>query len=205
MKKKLLYSFVALSTIGVSAQAQSIRCSTMENLERLKLADPTLESRMAKIEKQSQQIIAKSAGEGNINVASVINIPVVIHVLYNSAEQNISNAQIQSQIDVLNEDFRKLNSDKVNTPSGFAIVAADVEITFCLASTDPNGDPTTGIIRKQTSVSSFSDNDGVKYSSYGGDNAWPSNSYLNIWVCNLGGGAYLDMPSFRVVRLLQME
>ena len=196
MKKTLLYSFVALSMIGVSAQAQSIRCSTMENLERLKLADPTLESRMAKIEKQSQDIIAKSAGEGSLEVASIINIPVVVHVLYKTAAQNISTAQIQSQIEVLNEDFRRLNADKVNTPSGFASGAADAEITFCLASVDPNGAATTGIIRKSTTVSSFSDNDGAKYSSYGGDNAWPSDSYLNIWVCNLGGGllGYAQFP-----------
>ena len=196
MKKTLLYSFVALSMIGVSAQAQSIRCSTMENLERLKLADPTLESRMAKIEKQSQDIISKSAGDGSLEVASIINIPVVVHVLYKTAAQNISTAQIQSQIDVLNEDFRRLNADKVNTPSGFASGAADAEITFCLASVDPNGAATTGIIRKSTTVSSFSDNDGAKHSSYGGDNAWPSDSYLNIWVCNLGGGllGYAQFP-----------
>lgn len=196
MKKKLLYSLIALSISGTSAQAQKIRCSTMENLERLKLADPTLEIRMQKIEKQSQQIIAKSGGQGTIGLSSVMNIPVVIHVLYNSAEQNISNAQIQSQIDVLNEDFRRLNADKVNTPSAFAGNAADIEINFCIASTDPNGASTSGIIRKSTSVSSFSDNDAVKNSSSGGDNAWPSSSYLNIWVCNLGGGllGYAQFP-----------
>lgn len=196
MKRKLLYSFIALSMISVSAQAQSIRCATMENLERLKLADPSLETRMAKIEKQSQEIIEKNAGESNAGIASIINIPVVVHVLYHSSEENISNAQIQSQIAVLNEDFRRLNSDKVNTPSGFSSVAADAEITFCLAATDPNGAPTNGIIRKSTSASSFSDDDNVKFSSTGGDNAWPSGSYLNIWVCNLGGGllGYAQFP-----------
>ena len=197
MKKTLLSaSVIALSIIVVTAQAQSIRCSTMENLERLKLADPALESRMAKIENESQLIISKSAGDGSLNVASIINIPVVVHVLYKNSSENISTAQIQSQIDVLNEDFRRLNSDKVNTPSGFASGAADVEITFCLASVDPNGAPTTGIIRKPTTVNSFSDNDGAKYSSYGGSNAWPAGSYLNIWVCNLGGGllGYAQFP-----------
>ena len=196
MKKKLLYSLIGLSLIGASAQAQSIRCSSMENLERLKLADPTLESRMQKIENQTQQIIAKGIGQGTEGVASVINIPVVIHVVYNTAAQNISNAQIQSQIDVLNEDYRRLNSDKANTPSAFTGTAADVEITFCIASSDPNGSATTGIIRKSTTVTSFSDDDGVKYSSSGGDNAWPSSKYLNIWVCNLGGGllGYAQFP-----------
>ncbi len=196
MKNNLLYTLIALTMIGASAQAQKIRCSSMENLERLKLADPTLETRMQKIENQSQEIIAKSLAQGNKGVASIINIPVVIHVLYNSTAQNISTAQIQSQIDVINEDYRRLNSDKVNTPAAFNSTAADIEINFCIASTDPNGAATTGIIRKSTTTASFSDNDGVKYSSSGGDNAWPSSSYLNIWVCNLGGGllGYAQFP-----------
>ena len=196
MKNKLLYSIIALSIAGTSVQAQSTRCHTMENLGRLILADPTIETRMQKIENQTQQLLAKSLGQGTEEVTSVINIPVVIHVVYSTAAQNISNAQIQSQIDVLNEDYRRLNSDKTNTPSAFTGSAADAEINFCIASTDPHGVATTGIIRKQTSVSSFSDDDAVKHSSTGGDDAWPSGSYLNIWVCNLGGGllGYAQFP-----------
>ena len=196
MKKKLLYSFIGLATIVNSANAQNIRCSSMENLERLILADPSLEIRMAKIEKNSQEIMSKNANQGSISSSSIINIPVVVHVLYNSSVQNISDEQIFSQIDVLNEDFRRLNTDKVNTPYGFETNAADVEINFCMASTDPNGDVTSGIIRKFTSANSFSSDDGVKYNSYGGDDAWPSGSYLNIWVCNLGGGllGYAQFP-----------
>lgn len=196
MKKKLLYSFIGLATIVNSTNAQNIRCSSMENLERLILADPSLEIRMAKIEKNSQEIMSKNANQGSISSSSIINIPVVVHVLYNSSIQNISDEQIFSQIDVLNEDFRRLNTDKVNTPYGFETNAADVEINFCMASTDPNGDVTSGIIRKFTSANSFSSDDGVKYNSYGGDDAWPSGSYLNIWVCNLGGGllGYAQFP-----------
>jgi hypothetical protein len=164
----------------------------MENLERLKLEDPTLESRMIQIENETQQFV--NSPERGMN--AIVNIPVVVHVLYNTSAQNISDAQIRSQIDVLNEDFRRLNADRASTPAAFATTAADAEITFCLASKDPNGASTTGIIRKSTTVTAFSDNDGVKYSSSGGDNAWPSNSYLNIWVCNLGGGllGYAQFP-----------
>lgn len=192
MKNKILYLMLGVSMVGTLANAQIRRCGSMENLERLKLEDPSLESRMQLIENATQQFINNSGHSMTV----VVNIPVVVHVLYNTTAQNISTAQIQSQIDVLNEDFRKLNADRVNTPSAFATTAADVEINFCLASKDPSGVTTTGIIRKSTTVNSFSDNDGVKYNSSGGDNAWPSGSYLNIWVCNLGGGllGYAQFP-----------
>lgn len=117
----------------------------------------------------------------------VIVIPVVIHVLYNDPSQNISDQQILSQIKVLNEDYRRLNKDAANTPFPFVNVAADSRITFCLAKVDPNGNYTTGIIRKYTTVSNFLADDAVKFSSSGGDDAWDATRYLNLWVCNLFG------------------
>ncbi|MCW3076911.1 MAG: hypothetical protein JWO32_1520 [Bacteroidetes bacterium] len=193
MKKTLL--IIGLSGLTTLSIAQR-NCGTMSNLQLLKNADPTLESRMQKIEFQTQQIIANSATYKADGITAVVNIPVVVHVVYNTAAQNISDAQIQSQIAVLNEDFRRLNADKVNTPSAFSASAADPEITFCLASKAPNGSPTTGIVRKSTTSVSFSDNNAVKYSAQGGDDAWPSGSYLNLWVCNLGGGllGYAQFP-----------
>ena len=117
----------------------------------------------------------------------VIVIPVVIHVLYNNTTQNISDEQILSQIVSLNQDYRRLNPDAINTPIPFSNVAADTRITFCLAKTDPNGNRTTGIIRKYTKESTFLADDAVKFSSKGGDDAWDATQYLNIWVCNLFG------------------
>ena len=117
----------------------------------------------------------------------IITIPVVIHVLYNNDQQNISDQQIRSQIDVLNKDYRRQNADAKNTPDAFKSVAADVKIVFCLASVDPDGNNTTGIIRKHTNEKSFLANDGMKFSATGGDEAWDASKYLNIWVCNLSG------------------
>ena len=97
MKKKLLYLSIGLITIINSTNAQNIRCNSMENLERLILADPSLEIRMAKIEKTNQEIISKNANKESIRLyffenplkslpkyisASVIKIPVVVHVLF---------------------------------------------------------------------------------------------------------------------------
>lgn len=119
----------------------------------------------------------------------VITIPTVVHIIYNNSTQNISNSQIQSQIDVLNEDFRRLNSDITSAPARFRGFSKDSRIEFCLASMDPNGDPTTGITRTSTTVTSFSvnGNDEMKFTSMGGKDAWPRNDYLNIWVVNLSG------------------
>ncbi|MEO6404955.1 MAG: M43 family zinc metalloprotease [Ferruginibacter sp.] len=115
----------------------------------------------------------------------VLVIPVVIHVLYNPSEQNISTAQILSQLKVLNEDFRRRNGDANNTPAAFKSLAADAGITFCLAQVDPSGRSTSGIIRKSTTRTFFEMNDEMKFSKNGGDDAWDRSKYLNIWVCRM--------------------
>jgi hypothetical protein len=126
---------------------------------------------------------------------SLVKIPVVVHVLYKDASQAVSDAQIKSQLAVLNKDFRRKNDDAANTPERFQSVAADVEIEFYLATADPKGRATTGIVRKQTSIANFITNDRIKFSSQGGDDAWDTKSYLNIWVGNLVAGAgYSSAP-----------
>jgi hypothetical protein len=123
-------------------------------------------------------------------------IPVVVHVVYKTAVQNISLAQIQSQIAVLNKDFRRKNADIGTVPAPFVPATADARIEFKLAATDPAGNPTTGITRTATAITAFSDDDRVKSAATGGANAWPSDRYLNIWVCPLAGGllGYAQFP-----------
>ena len=123
----------------------------------------------------------KETAEG----VSVIRIPVVVHVLYNTAVQNISDAQIMGQIDALNRDFRRRNADTANTPDRFKQFAADVMIEFVLATADPSGRATNGIIRKQTKVSEWKMDDKIKFSAQGGSDAWDSRYYLNFWVGNM--------------------
>jgi hypothetical protein len=191
MKKFNLFLSFLLVVSAFKAQQRS--CHTMENHERLLQEDPHLFERIEKIEDFTNHAI--SSGKVNQNKA-VITIPVVVHVVYNTSAQNVSDAQIQSQLDVLNKDFRKLNTDLNLIPSTFSSLVADAEINFCLANRDPSGNPTTGILRVQTSQTSFSTNDGVKFASSGGSNAWPANQYLNIWVCNMSGGilGYAQFP-----------
>jgi len=122
------------------------------------------------------------------NYSSSINIPVVFHVIYKNTNENISDAQIISQLNILNEDFRRQNSDTINTPNDFLQFAADTEINFCLAKRTPENDTTSGITRTLTSVNSFSLNDNnIFFDSLGGKSIWNTKKYLNIYICDLTG------------------
>lgn len=128
----------------------------------------------------------------------IITIPVVVHVVYANSTQNISNAQIQSQIDVLNDDFRRLNSDVSSLPERFKGFSKDCRIQFCLATQDPSGNPSTGITRTATSSAPFSSvDDEMKFTVTGGRDIWDRDYYLNIWVCELSGSTlgYAQFPS----------
>jgi len=131
------------------------------------------------VEKNSKPQIMKVQAETRV-------IPVVVHVLHNGTavgvQANISDAQILSQIRVLNEDFRRKNADAIRTPSEFLPVAADANIEFVLAKQDPNGLPTTGIVRKQGPKTIYAPEDATLI---GQTSQWNPEEYLNIWVVPL--------------------
>ena len=192
VKSILASAFIALLAI-VPATAQDLRnCGTTEYHQHQLDTDPQLADRMADIETFTNNYISSHTGQEK----AIITIPVVFHIVYNTSAQNISDAVIFAQLDQLNKDFARLNSDAGNTPAAFQGLAANTQIQFCLAQRDPNGAATTGIIRKSTTVTSFSSNDAVKFTANGGDNAWNSSQYLNIWSCNLGSGllGYAQFP-----------
>ncbi|MEO8209693.1 MAG: zinc metalloprotease, partial [bacterium] len=187
----LLVPLAVFSQDSFNAETPDKRnCQTMEVFDRLKIENPDYERRLNEIELQIQDFIKNHPQ----NERLVIDIPVVVHVVYKTSAENISTAQVQSQINILNQDFRKLNSDVSGVPTVFQSSVADCMINFCLASRDPNGAATTGITRTQTSKKSFSTNDFVKYTNRGGKDAWDRNKYLNIWVCNLA--SYLGYAQF---------
>lgn len=145
------------------------------------------------IEQQTRDFIQNS---GNTQNRVVVTIPVVVNVVWNTTAENVSDAQIQSQLDVLNADFRRLNADASNTPAAFQGISVDCEVNFCLATQDPTGAATTGIRRRQTTVTAFGTNDAVKYTAQGGLDIWDRSKYLNIWVCDISGGilGYAQFP-----------
>jgi hypothetical protein len=154
---KFFFTIVSL-TIAFYTSAQ--RCGTPEYIQ----------SHPAK-RNITQRTESQKVSSRDTLTDEVIIIPVVVHVLYNTAAQNISDEQILSQINSLNKDFRRQNADTANTPEPFKKVAADVRIQFCLAKVNPQGYSTTGIVRKYTKKEFFENDDKMKFSAQGGDDA----------------------------------
>jgi hypothetical protein len=126
----------------------------------------------------------------------LVRIQTVVHVVYRTDAENITDAQVKSQIQVLNRDFRAKNQDKSKVPAVWKGLVTDAKIEFALAKRDPKGKATNGITRTKTKMKSFGADDSVKAKSTGGVNAWPTDRYLNIWVCKLGDGllGYAQFP-----------
>lgn len=177
---------IFLMLILAQASAQRI-CGSTEYKKQLLAQNPSLQNSFDQIEQQIEKTIANSKKYVARDTSSneIINVPVVIHVIYKTAIQNISEAQILSQLDVLNKDFSYLNDDRINTPFVFKSLATDTKIKFCLAQVDPKGNRTSGIIRRHSNFEIFTADDAMKFSASGGDDAWDSQRYLNIWVCAL--------------------
>ena len=193
LQQTICWAFLLFLTLGAIAPVQAQKaqrdCGAMEYLDLQFAQDPKRQHKLEAVEKHYEKVISSSYTKA---VTGVITIPVVVHVVYNNSTENISDAQILSQIQVLNDDFRRTNSDADGTWSQ----AADSEIEFCLASVDPNGNPTNGITRTATSTTAFGTNDNMKFNSTGGKDAWPADQYLNMWVCDISGGilGYAQFP-----------
>jgi hypothetical protein len=156
-------------------------CASPEVLAAQLAADPTLAIRMNQIEAFTQ----KAMVTGRM-VNGKIEIPVTVNVLYRTAAENISLAQIQSQIDILNKDFNATNSDFNQVPALFAGVKANVGITFVLV----------GGYRKSTTRTSWGTTDDMKRASTGGIDPTSPTTTLNLWICTIGGGilGYAQFP-----------
>jgi hypothetical protein len=196
MKKQTLTYLLGLALFCQNLTAQHTHdhrnCST-ETVHQLYMADDEdYRDRREAIERHTQNYVRNTP---SVNQRSVITIPVVVHVLYNNDAQNISEAQIMSQIAVLNQDFRRNNLDKNLTPTEFTTVAADCEIEFCLARRKPDGTTTNGIERLYTTKTAWAANDDMKRATKGGLDSWDGTRYLNIWVCALQGQlGYASFP-----------
>jgi pregnancy-associated plasma protein-A/type IX secretion system substrate protein len=179
--------------IVTSGWAQS-SCRSFDYRQAQLRLHPSLAATINGIEQFTQRQLKMPSvavtGEGATlsAVPAVITIPVVVHVIYNTAAENISDEQITSQIAVLNNDYQKRNADTTGIPLFYRSLAANCGFRFMLAGIDTDGQVTTGIIRKHTVIAAFSLNDNMKSSATGGDDPWNRDHYLNIWVCNLQDG-----------------
>ena len=174
---RLFILFILLFTsIGVSAQ---------------RLCTGTIDIPTQAATQQTNAILPGSF----LNEQTIV-IPVVVHVLYYNSFENISEEQIKSQIDAINADFSRSNTDFSKVPSVFAKFSGNANIRFELAKTDPNGRVTNGIERKKSSRMMWSDDDKIKSSAFGGAEPWDAKSYLNVWICNTVPGltGYATVP-----------
>lgn len=191
----LVTGLASLSILEASAQKRV--CASHEYLQQQLANHPEMVAERQRLEQFTQQYEQQQTNTASKTTAPIYTIPVVVHVLYNTTAQNISTAQIQSQINILNQDYQKLNSDVSLVPSVFAGLAADAQIQFCLAQRTPTGQATTGINRIYTTKTSFSANtDDAKSSATGGADAWDRTKYLNLWVVPSISGGVLGYAQF---------
>lgn len=160
-------------------------CAADEVLQQQLQEDPSFRQRLEEIEAFTRRFVENNEA-ARLLPDGTIEIPVVVNVLYRTNAQNISLAQIQSQIDVLNEDFSATNADYNLTSTYQSVKSGDIGITFVLDQ----------VIRKKTNKRSWSANDAMKKSSQGGINPTSPTTKLNIWVCNLSNGllGYAQFP-----------
>ena len=158
-------------------------CAADEVLKEDLKADPSLRKRMEDIEEFTKRVAANPEQFRLVN--GVIEIPVVFNVLYRTAAQNVSLAQLQSQIDVLNEDFAATNADYNLTSTYNSVKSGNIGVRFVL----------DAVVRKSTNTTSWSTNNAMKKSPKGIAPTSPTTK-LNIWVCNMGGGilGYAQFP-----------
>jgi len=173
-------SFIALPVRGQD------RCSIIRYEEILQQHYPNRENRDRFERWMSDQ--SRKPGTSIMQTGSTYTIPVVVHIINNGeatgSGTNISDAQVLSQIEVINKDFKRLNNDATQTPSEFTGVAGSISLDFVLARRDPNGQQSTGIVRINGGKAQWSLNEEIDFKSR---SYWPAEDYLNIWVLDLSG------------------
>ncbi len=199
MKTKLILFLLIISSFQISAQVNVKKCLTTPLVERELLSNADYVEGRAKSIAENNAWLA-----GSHTKKSTLNIPIVVHVVHRASHvnvgsgTNISDAQIEDALRILNEDYSKTNPEFPYPPrTTFLGHAGNPDLKFCLATTDPSGSSTTGITRTSTIKNSFDadteSNDMKKTISLGID-GWDPSKYLNIWICNLsnsGGGQTL--------------
>ncbi|MDQ3191807.1 MAG: M43 family zinc metalloprotease [Bacteroidota bacterium] len=154
----------------ILVKAQDV-CGLNQIMKELYELHPELKEGNKKFLESNKRIIQEKSGRST----NVYTIPVVFHVLHEYGAENVSDLQIQQQVERLNLDFRKKNSDTTDVVAEFKNLVGDSRIEFKLASKDFQGNCTNGIDRIYTHETRNGD-DMSKF------NPWPREKYLNIWI-----------------------
>lgn len=172
------------------------KCNTAEAYEELFRTRPGFKAQFEANQARLNELLAQ---RGNQRITAINDtIPIVIHVIGSAAIQaQVTDAILQSQIDVLNEDFQGKNADSTRIPAAFKPLYGKMGLTFMLAQTDPNGQATNGIDRRTNSITFGAGTaDNAKQTSQGGLDAWNPSQYMNLWVVSFGGTGLLGISVF---------
>jgi archaellum component FlaF (FlaF/FlaG flagellin family) len=197
---KFYLSFLLVLVVCQFSTAQ-IRCATDEFDKIRRSQNSKLETK-EEFEKWMQSKLKKSNTSNfrTEEAQATFVIPVVVHIIHNGEPigtgKNISDAQVLSQIKVLNNDFQRLNADASQTPAEFLPVAGSMSIEFVLAKQDPLGNATSGIIRVNGGRQSWNLYEDYELKS---KSNWPTEQYFNIWVTSFE--EYLGYTQFPVSNL----
>lgn len=170
----------------VNVNAQHMPCGSAQVNNEAIANDPAKAELQRKLHEEALEF--EASGEANRGGVKVI--PVVVHVIHNDGPENIYKEQVLDAIEIINEDFRMMNSDISQIVSPFDQITADAQIEFRLAQKDPNGNCTQGITRTK-STQTYDGGEGVKDLI-----SWNTSKYLNIWVVDYidGAGGYSFYP-----------
>ena len=136
----LLFLLAAFASMAqVTAPGRGRHCATDSYQEVMNSMIRALSNVINWLSSQAVQQAMRRQPKGQYLLQATVTVPVVFHVVYSNQSENIRDEQILSQLAVLNEDFRRINADTVNTPNHFRSLAADTRIEFCLAIVDPQG------------------------------------------------------------------
>lgn len=185
----LLLAGCFVASLYTFGQSDAEPCGQTAYEQYLETQFPGIKSHFTELRRSASRHVLQSKHAKNQDHDTVFKIPVVFHVLYNNTLENISDELIFSQMRVLNEAYRHIHPDTNRVRLEFEDRDADAGIEFYLASEDPNGNPTTGINRVQTNVTTFMPQfqftENMKRTVTGGVVAWNTDKYLNIWVCDI--------------------
>ncbi len=197
----ILVSALALSSRLVSGQQASAPqpsgllpgCGTSMMVERSLAENPHLRANIAALEQQSADFMKKwQARHGAKSpLDTTIVIPVVVHIIHTNGSDNISKAQVDDAIRIINEDFNRTSADTGAVTANFKPIVGTTKMVFRLATKDPNGNCTQGVTRTYSLLTN-SAGENVKQLI-----GWPTERYYNIWVVGRiasGAGGYAFYP-----------
>ena len=136
------------------------------------------------------------AYSADIQIREIEYLNVVVHIIYESEVDNIPDQRIIDQIQALNDDYSRQNSNFEDTPDVFKSLAVDTEIRFCLSKKDPDGMESSGITRTMTNIGEIGLTELYFDEFNGGKTAWDQDRYINIWVANMGESGILGFSTF---------